>query len=127
MCIKKHTLFLFLVPFFLVSCYEQERNCKDFKTGNFEFTREIDGKLETSYFERNDSLQIETFRGHKDTSSVRWINDCEFILKKINPKSMSEKNAVQIKILTTNAKGYTFEYNIVGQTKKQRGSVTKKE
>ncbi|WP_130735056.1 DNA topoisomerase IV [Flavobacterium sp. J27] len=127
MCTKKHNIFFFLLSLFLVSCYEQERNCQDFKTGNFEFIREIDGKVETSYFERNDSIQIETFRGKKDTSSVRWVNDCEFILKKINPKSMSEKNAVQIKILTTNAKGYTFEYNIVGQTKKQRGSVTKKE
>ena len=124
---KKYKIAYYLFPFFLISCYEQERNCKDFKTGNFEFTREIEGKLETSYFERNDSIQIETFRGHKDTSSVRWVNDCEFILKKINPKSMSEKNAVQIKILTTSTKGYTFEYNIVGQTKKQRGSVTKKQ
>ena len=118
---------ILLIALTLVSCYEQERNCKDYKTGNFEFTREIDGKLETSYFKRNDSIQIETFRGHKDTSSVRWVNDCEFILKKINPKSMSEKNAVQIKILTTNTKGYTFEYNLVGNTKKQRGSVTKKD
>ena len=118
---------ILLIALTLVSCYEQERNCKDYKTGNFEFTREIDVKLVTSYFELNDSIQIETFRGHKDTSSVRWVNDCEFILKKINPKSMSEKNAVQIKILTTNTKGYTFEYNLVGNTKKQRGSVTKKD
>ncbi|VXB57765.1 DNA topoisomerase IV [Flavobacterium sp. 9AF] len=125
MRIKKHNIFLFLLALFLISCYEQERNCKDYKSGNFEFTREIDGKVETSYFERNDSIQIETFRGKKDTSSVRWVNDCEFILKKINPKSMNEKKAIQIKILTTNTKGYTFEYNVVGQTKKQQGIVTK--
>ncbi len=117
---------IILLVLTLVSCYKQERNCSNFKTGNFEFTREIDGKMETSYFERNDSIQIETFREKKDTSSVRWVNDCEFILQKINPKSMNEKNAIQIKILTTNQKGYTFEYNIVGKTKKQRGTVTKK-
>lgn len=126
MSFKKYKIVFCLFPFFLISCYEQERNCKDYKTGNFEFSREIEGQIETSYFERNDSLQIETFRGKKDTSSVRWVNDCEFILKKINPKSMSEKNAVQMKILTTSEKGYTFEYNFVGQTKKQRGTVTKK-
>ncbi|NHN24666.1 DNA topoisomerase IV [Flavobacterium jejuense] len=124
---KKYKIFFFLLPLFLISCYEQERNCNDYKTGNFEFTREIDGKMETSYFERNDSLQIETFREKRDTSTVRWVNDCEFILKKVNPKSMSEKNAVQIKILTTTENGYTFEYNIVGTTKKQRGTVTKKQ
>ncbi|KIX19998.1 DNA topoisomerase IV subunit A [Flavobacterium sp. 316] len=114
-----------LFTFTLVSCYNQDRDCKDFKTGSFEFTQEIDGKSETSHFERNDSIQIETFRGKTDTLSVRWINDCEYIVKNIHPKNRAEKKAIHIKILTTSDEGYVFEYAFVGEAKKQRGTVTK--
>ena len=114
-----------LFSFSLVSCYQQERNCTDFKTGRFEFEQEIKGKKEISIFERNDSLQIETFRGKTDTSSVRWINDCEFVLQKLHPKGMKEKKAIHMKILTTNEKTYTFEYSFVGDSNKQKGIVTK--
>lgn len=117
--------FLPLLSLLFLSCYQQERNCIDFKTGKFQFEQEIDSVKEVSVFERNDSLQIETFRGKTDTSSVRWINDCEFVLQKINPKGMKEKKAVHMKILTTNEKTYTFEYSFVGETAKQKGIVTK--
>ena len=117
--------FLPLLALLLASCYQQERSCADFKTGKFQFEQEIDCVKEVSVFERNDSLQIETFRGKTDTSSVRWINDCEFVLQKINPKGMKEKKAVHIKILTTSEKKYTFEYSFVGETAKQKGIVTK--
>lgn len=109
----------------LSSCYNQERNCKDFKTGTFEFAQEINGKETKSVFERKDNIQIETFNGKTDTAIVRWINDCEFILQKQHPKNMAEKKAISMKILTTNEKGYTFEYGFVGDAKKQRGAVTK--
>ena len=107
------------------SCYQQERNCIDYKTGKFEFTQEIDGKMETSTFERNDSLQIETFRGKTDSSSVRWVNDCEFILHKLNPKNRQEKKGVHIKILSTEKDSYTFEYSYVGNTQKEKGKAVK--
>lgn len=109
----------------LSSCYNQERNCKDFKTGKFKFEHEIDGKKQTTYFERNDSIEVETFEGKTDTSSIRWINDCEYVLKKINPKNMQEKKAVHMKILTTKDDTYTFEFSIVGDNNKQKGTVTK--
>lgn len=117
-----------IVPFLsllLLSCYQQEQNCTDFKTGSFRFEQEIDSIKEVSVFERNDSLQIETFRGKTDSSSVRWINDCEFVLQKVNPKGMKEKKAIHMKILTTSEKKYTFEYSFVGETAKQKGIVTK--
>jgi len=117
--------FLPILSLLFISCYQQERNCTDFKTGKFQFEQEIDSVKEVSIFERNDSLQIETFRGKTDTSSVRWINDCEFVLQKINPKGMKEKKAIHMKILTTNEKTYTFEYSFVGETAKQKGIVTK--
>lgn len=109
----------------LVSCYQAERNCSDFKTGNFSFAQEIDGKVQTSTFERKEDLQIEHFNGKTDTANVRWVNDCEYILQKLHPKNREEKKAITIKILTTNAKGYQFEYSFVGESKKQKGFVTK--
>jgi len=109
----------------LISCYNQERNCADFKTGKFQFAQEIDGKKQISTFERNDSLQIETFNGKTDTASVRWVNDCEFVLQKLHPKNREEKKAISMKILTTSKKSYVFEYSFVGEEKKQKGTVTK--
>lgn len=117
---------LIIIVFFgIVSCYNVERNCKEFKTGKFEFVQEIDGKKMKSVFERNDSLQIETFNGRTDTAFIRWVNDCEYILQKINPKNMQEKKAINIKILTTSKNGYTFEYSFINENKKQKGTVTK--
>ncbi|MFN3639597.1 MAG: DNA topoisomerase IV [Flavobacterium sp.] len=114
-----------LLSLICVSCYQQERNCNDFKTGDFQFELEIDSIKEVSVFKRTDSLQIETFRGKTDTSSVRWINDCEFVLQKINPKNMQEKKSIHMKILSTNDEGYTFEFGFVGDANKQKGFVTK--
>ena len=119
------SFFYLLIATLLVSCYQQERNCTDFKTGKFTSETEIEGKKYTSTFERNDSIQIETYEGKIDTFKVRWTNDCEYVMQNINPKNREEKKAVQMKILTTNANSYTFEYSFVGDSKKQRGTVTK--
>lgn len=115
------TYYILLSVVLLTSCYNQERNCKNYKVGKFSFEQEIEGKLETSIFERNDSIQIETFRGKTDSSSVRWVNDCEFILQNIKPKNREEKKGIHIKILTTTADSYTFEYSFVGDLNKQKG------
>jgi hypothetical protein len=109
----------------LTSCYQQERNCTDFKTGKFTSETEIEGKKFTSTFERNDSIQIEMYEGKIDTFKVRWTNDCEYVIQNIHPKNRAEKKPVQMKILTTNSKSYTFEYSFVGDAKKQRGTATK--
>ena len=118
-------LTLLLLTILLVSCNNHERNCKDFRTGKFEFTQDIDGKKHTSTFLRTENLQIETYNGKTDTASVRWINDCEFILQKLHPKNMKEEKAISMKILFTEKNRYTFEYCFVGSNKKQRGTVTK--
>lgn len=119
------SIFILFSALLLVSCYNQERNCKDFKTGKFTSETEIEGKKYISTFERNDSIQIETYEGKIDTFKVRWTNDCEYIMQNTHPKNREEKKAVQMKILTTNANSYTFEYSFVGDSKKQRGTVTK--
>ena len=109
----------------LISRYNKERNCNDFKTGKFKFEYEIDGEKKVTYFERTDSLEIETFEGKTDTARVRWVNDCEYILQKMKPKNMQEEKAIHMKILTTEKDSYTFEFSVVGNTNKQKGTVTK--
>lgn len=109
----------------MMSCYNVERNCADFKTGKFKFEYEINGVKKTTVFERNDSIEIETFEGKTDTSTVRWVNDCEYVLQKKHPKNKAEEKAIDMKILTTSKNSYTFEFGMVGVDEKQRGTVTK--
>lgn len=118
-------VFLGFFILLLTSCYQQERNCTNFKTGKFTSKTEIEGKKYTSTFERNDSIQIENYEGKIDTFKVRWINDCEYIIQNIHPKNRAEQKPVQMKIVTTNSVSYTFEYSFVGDSKKQRGTATK--
>jgi hypothetical protein len=116
---------LFLPLLLVVSCYNVERNCKDFKTGKFRFEYEVDGEKKITLFERNDSIEIETFEGKTDTASIRWVNDCEYILRKLHPKNMAEEKAIGMKILSTSGNTYTFEFGMVGNDQKQKGVVTK--
>ncbi len=117
-------LILVLFPL-LSSCYAPQRDCQSFKNGTFQFTATVDGEELTTTFVRQDGMEIDYFQGKSDTSSVRWINDCEYIVKKINPKNRSEEKSVHMKILTTTADSYTFEYSIVGNPKKSKGTAVK--
>lgn len=118
-------IILLLPLLLLMSCYDAERNCAAFKTGKFKFEYEVDGVKKTTVFERNDSIEIETFEGKTDTASIRWVNDCEYILQKIHPKNRAEEKAIGMKILTTSKNSYTFEFGMIGVDTKQRGTVTK--
>lgn len=109
-----------------MSCYNTEHNCKDFKTGKFQFDYTVDGIKKTTFFERNDSIEIETFEGKTDTASIRWVSDCEYVLQKVHPKNRAEEKAISMKILTTSKNSYTFEFGIVGSNQKQKGTVIKK-
>ena len=120
---KKTIVLLLLLP--LMSCYNVEHNCKDFKTGKFKFEYKVNGVKKTTVFERNDSIEIETFEGKTDTSRIRWVNDCEYVLQKIHPKNGIEKKAINMRILTTTKNSYIFEFGIVGGDAKQRGTVEK--
>ena len=81
----------------IYSCYNVERNCIDFKTGEFEFSSIIDDSLVTSQFTRTDKFEIELFNGIEDSSSIKWVNDCEFLLTKLNPRTNQEKRPVKLK------------------------------
>jgi hypothetical protein len=126
MILLKNSALLLTFSLLLSSCYQVERNCSDFKTGTFEYTYTVDGEEKTSTFFRNDTLEVDYYENEVDSNSVRWINDCEFIVEKLNPKSLSESKAIHFKILTTKDNTYTYEYSLVGDSKnKQKGVVTK--
>lgn len=110
----------------LTGCFSPDRNCKDFQTGTFSFTSIVLGDTLTTKFIRTDSIEVDYYLNRVDSSSVRWLNDCECIVKKMRPLSYQESKAVHMKILTTKDNTYTFEYNLVGDSaNKQRGVVTK--
>jgi len=117
--------YLFLLAGLCASCYSTSRDCKKFKTGTFEFESYLNGELVKTTFVRNDSIEVDYFKNQADSSSVRWINDCEYILTNLNPKNMAEEKPLHMKILTTDGDTYTFEYSVVGQDKKQKGTARK--
>lgn len=125
LCSMRKFLILILLTATCLSCYQPERNCADFKTGTFEFESYLNGELVKTRFVRNDTMEIDYFRGKADTSSVRWINDCEYIVNNKNPKSRAEEKPIHMKILTTEGNTYTFEYGLVGENQKQRGTAVK--
>lgn len=109
-----------------IGCYNVERNCNDFHTGTFQFQQIIGAQLQTSTFLRTESLEIEYFNTKVDSASIRWINDCECVLTKLNPKSNQDKRPISIKIISTKENEYVFEYALVGNQKnKQRGTIVK--
>ena len=123
----KNSFFLVLCFGLLLiySCYSVERDCKKFHIGflNSAHWSMVRSKL---YFSRTEDLEIETYEGKIDSASIRWVNDCECILTKLNPKSNQDKRPVQIKILSTEGNAYTFEYSFVGKSEnKQRGTIKK--
>jgi len=121
---KKITSLLAL--FLLCSCFESpQRECKDFKTGKFQFDYEVNGVKKTTTFVRTENQEIDFYEGKSDTSSIKWINDCEYVIQKMNPKNMQEKKAIAMKILSTSDNSYTFEFGIVGSAEKQTGTVKK--
>lgn len=125
--IRIFTLFLILI---LTGCYNVERDCNDFKTGVFEFKYTVDGEERITLFKRTENLNIDYLETGNDTASVRWINDCEFIQKDINPKNKSEEQAVHFKILSTTQDSYTFEYSLAVKPtnkvhRKEKGTARK--
>ncbi len=121
----KQILLSFFYLSLMISCQQEERNCLNFHTGTFEFETLLNGELVKTTFIRSDKIEIDYFRGKTDTSSVRWINDCEYIVQKLHPKSMAEEKAIHMKILTTEKNTYTFEYGLVGAINKERGTAKK--
>ncbi|WP_350285963.1 DNA topoisomerase IV [uncultured Croceitalea sp.] len=122
---KKITPFLLVLVTHFACQQPPDRNCTQFKTGNFSFTTIIDGKETTTHFERTDAIEVDYYQGRQDSSSVKWVNDCEYVLKRISPKNRAEEKPILIKILTTTDSSYTFEFGTVGDSKRLRGTAFK--
>ena len=115
---------ILILAFLFISCYNVERNCVDFKTGVFEFSTEINDSLVTSTFTRSNEFEIELYNGIKDSSTIKCVNNCEFLLTKLNPRTNQERRPVRIKILRTYGDKYDFEFSQVNDPQKiSRGTV----
>ena len=113
-----------LLAILFISCNNPDRDCKDYHTGKFFSETTVNGKIYKSTFLRKDNgIQIEEFEGKVDSSNVRWVNDCEMILSPVNPKSLTEKKNILIKILTTTDSSYTYEYSYLGNSKKMKAEA----
>ena len=118
--------YLLLLTLF-ISCYNQERNCKNFQTGTFEFeSTSSEGDSIKTYFTRTIDLEVDYFNNKIDSSYVNWVSNCECILKKINPKDLSEEKSIQMKILSTSKDQYIFEYSFVGDVENRNRGKAKK-
>ena len=124
---------LLQINFFLVffaalffSCAIPEKNCSQFKVGEFNFESKTESGIYSSRSVRNDSIEIEFFKSSIDTSKITWVSECEYILRKLRPKTLSEEKAISVKIINTFEKGYLFEYSFVGDKKNRaRGNAFK--
>ena len=118
----------FLVFFVLLvfSCVIPEKNCSQFKIGEFNFESKTENGVYNSRSIRNESIEIEYFGSSIDTSRITWVSECEYILRKLRPKSLSDEKAVSVKIINTSDKGYLFEYSFVGDKENRaRGNAFK--
>jgi len=117
---------IIVLSLLFISCYNVDRDCVEFRTGSFEFSTSINDSIVKSTFIRTDNYEIEEFKGVKDSSTIRWVNECEFILTKISPKTNQERRPIRIKILRTYGNSYDFEYSQVNNPQKiNRGTVNK--
>ena len=113
-----------LLIIFFISCNNPERNCKDYHLGNFYTeTTENNKTYKTTFSRKYNGIQIEEYEGKIDSSRVRWVNDCEMILTSINPKKLTDKKNILIKILTTTDSSYTFEYSFLGYSQKLKAEA----
>ena len=117
-------LVFFVALFF--SCVIPEKNCSQFKVGEFNFESKTESGIYSSRSVRNDSIEIEFFGTSIDTSKITWVSECEYILRKLRPKTLSEEKAISVKIINTSEKGYLFEYSFVGDKENRaRGNAFK--
>lgn len=115
-----------LIAVLVVSCFTPPKDCTPFKTGTFEYQTYADGELIKAKIVRNDTIEIDYYDPMQpDTSAIRWVNDCEYILRKYNPQSAEEKASFKMKIIDTEENKYSFEFSQVGQTKVKEFTATR--
>ncbi len=121
----KYFIVLFLLFITTSSCYQVQRDCSNFKTGTFIWEQESGGKLLKTTFTRTELYQIETYEGVTDSSRVEWVNDCEWRVIPINPKTNADSRAYLFRILNTTNDSYTFEFKQSGREQTYQGVAVK--
>jgi hypothetical protein len=114
----KKIFYSLLITSFLLSCDQPERNCQEYKTGTFSFNYIVNGEEKLGTFTRDQNYSVEYYDNKIDSAAVKWVNDCEFVLQDVKSKA-----SVHMKILSTTDNSYTFEYSLVGDAKKIRGTA----
>lgn len=89
----------------LISCYSPNRDCQAYKTGEFLFNYSIGDSLKQGRFVRGYNYSIDYYDNKIDSASIRWLNDCEFVLQ-----DLKSKVGIHYKIIGTTDTSYTFEY-----------------
>ncbi len=114
------------ILFLTAGCYTPPSNCADFKVGTFQYQAYSKGELIQAKIVRNDSLEIDYYNPKQpDTSQIRWINDCEYILKKYHPKSADEKRSFSMRITETHGDRYKFIFKEVGSQQTKEFTATR--
>lgn len=94
-----------------------------YKTGTFK-TVLTDSDI-SSLAQRNDSIQVETYEGKRDTFYISWKSDFEYILLKKNPKTALDSTPFHVKITRFDGNSYNFKAYYKGSNFKQTGTATK--
>jgi len=94
-----------------------------YKTGIFKTV--LSDKNITSIATRNDSIQVETYEGKKDTFYIKWKNSFEYILTHKNPKTALDSVPFHVKITGFDGNDYSFKAFYEGSNFKQTGTATK--
>ncbi len=102
----RNVVFTILLVVGLSSCYQPERDCKAYKTGTFSFNYKVGDTVKVGKFVRGKKYSVDYYEGKIDSASIRWFNDCEFVLQDIRSKT-----AIHYKIVSTTDSSYTFQYN----------------
>jgi len=117
-------LFVISILIILNSC-KGSTDVNEFKTGTFKTF--LDDTDVTSMAVRNDSIQIETYNNKKDTFSIEWKSNFEYILTKIHPKNELDSTPFHVKITKFSDKSYNFKAYYKGSNFKQKGTAVKVE
>lgn len=96
---------LIIICILFSSCYQPERDCEKYKTGSFKFTYELGETVNEGKFTRDEKYSVDYYENKIDSATVRWFNDCEFVLQDIHSKT-----AIHYKIISTKDSSYTFQY-----------------
>ncbi|MFK5890732.1 MAG: DNA topoisomerase IV [Flavobacteriaceae bacterium] len=113
-----------LILLSLFSCKNSTLKDLDYyKTGTFKTI--LSDKNITSTATRNDTLQIETYEGKKDTFYIKWKNNFEYILTHKNPKTALDSVPFHVKITGFDGDNYSFKAFYQDSNFKQKGTATK--